>query len=214
MSLMMRWLCIVLAVCAAPAIMAKGSADAGATKAATCIACHGPNGNSSNPLWPTLAGQDASYLSEQLKMFRGAQRINSAGVMTGMTASLSDQDIEDISVYFSGQTPAGQEADPSTVQAGEKLYRGGDRTRNIPACTACHGPVGVGNPAAGYPALRAQHVQYVAKELTDYASGARYSKNAKGDSQGGANAQIMSTIAARLTVDDIKNVASFVQGMR
>jgi cytochrome c553 len=214
MSLMTRWLCIVLAVCAAPAIMAKGSAEAGATKGAVCAACHGPSGNSSNPLWPTLAGQDASYLSDQIKLFRSSQRINSAGVMTGMTASLSDQDIEDLALYFSQQTPVGQEADPSTVQAGQKLYRGGDRTRNIPACTACHGPVGVGNPAAGYPALRAQHAQYVAKELTDYAGGLRYAKNAKGDSTGGANAVIMSTIAARLTVDDIKSLASFVQGMR
>jgi len=214
MSLMTRWLFIVLAVCAAPATLAKGSAEAGATKTAVCLACHGANGNSVNPVWPSLAGQNPAYLSEQLKAFKSTARINSAGLMTGIAAALSDQDIEDLAAYYSQQTPAGQEADPSSVQSGEKLYRGGDRRRNIPACTACHGPVGLGNPAAAYPALRAQHAAYVAKELNDYATGQRYAKNAKGESQGGGNAVIMDAIAARLSVDDMKSLASFVQGMR
>ena len=100
------------------------------------------------------------------------------------------------------------------VKAGQQLYRGGDRARNIPACMACHGPVGRGNPAAGYPVLRAQHAVYTVAQLSDYAADKRYTRNDKGDSSGGPNAEIMHTIAGRLTQQDIRNLASYVQGMR
>jgi cytochrome c553 len=214
MTSMTRWVWLVLAVCAAPLALAKGSADAGAPKAATCVACHGPNGNSANPQWPSLAAQNAAYLAGQLEHFKANARINSNGVMTGLAAPLSDQDIEDLAAYFSVQTPAGLEADPSYWQAGRKLYRGGDGAAAIPACMACHGPSGRGNPEAGYPALRAQHSEYLVKELSDYAAGKRYTSNPKGDSNGGPNAAIMTTIAQRLSPQAMRNVASYVQGLR
>src|SRR5665213_622496 len=214
MMSMTRWVWLVLAVCAAPLTMAKGTADAGAAKSATCAACHGANGNSANPLWPSLAGQNGAYLIGQLKHFKANARINSNGVMTGLAAPLSDQDIADLAAYFSVQTPAGLEADPSYWQAGQKLYRGGDTSRAIPACMACHGPSGRGNPEAGYPTLRAQHSEYVVKELTDYAGGKRYTSNDKGDTTGGPSAAIMATIAQRLSPQDMRNLASYVQGLR
>lgn len=181
---------------------AQGSAESGATKAAVCLACHGPNGNSSNPEWPSLAGQGARYLAEQLKLFREGKRTNP--VMMPMASALSDQDIADLAAYYAAQKPTGLEADPSYWQAGEKLYRGGDTGRQIPACIACHGPVGRGNEPAAFPALRAQHSVYTQKQLTDYAAGART----------GAKADIMHTIAKRMTVEDIRNVASYIQGVR
>ncbi len=210
----MRWVWLLLAVGAAPMAMAKGSAEAGAAKAATCQACHGPNGNSVNPVWPNLASQNAAYIVGQLKLFKANTRINSQGVMMGMALSLNDQEMEDVATYFSTQTLTGLEADPSYWQAGQKLYRAGDAARGIPACMACHGPSGHGNPAAGYPALRSQHSQYVVKQLNDYASGKRYSTNEKGDSAGGPNAAIMATIAQRLSPEDMRNLASYVQGLR
>jgi len=106
---------------------------------------------------------------------------------------------------------AGLEADPSYWKAGDVLYRRGDKARNIPACIACHGPTGRGNLAAGYPALRAQQSVYVIKQLNDYASGARYTGNA---TQADPNSVMMFTIAKRLTSEDIRNLASYVQGMR
>jgi cytochrome c553 len=209
-----RWIWLVLAIGAAPLTLANGAADAGATKSATCTACHGPAGNSANPLWPSLAGQNAVYLIGQLKQFKASARINSNGVMPGLAAPLSEQDIEDLAAYFSVQTPTGLEADPSYWQAGQKIYRGGDSSRAIPACMACHGPSGRGNPEAGYPALRAQHSEYVVKELTDYAAGKRYTSNEKGATSGGPNAAIMTTIAQRLSPQDMRNLASYVQGLR
>ncbi len=190
----------------------KGSAEAGATKAITCTACHGPNGNSANPEWPRLAGQNAAYLREQIHAIQANKR--PVLVMAGLVTALTPQDIADISAYFAAQTPVGLEADPALWQAGAKLYRNGDLGRGIPACMACHGPVGKGNPAAGYPALRAQHGVYTTKQLSDYASDARYGKDDKGHTLGTANATIMNTIASRLTAQDRSNLSAYLQGMR
>lgn len=188
-----------------------GKVENGASKTAVCAGCHGPNGNSANPDWPRLAGQSAVYIVEQLNLFKSQVRPNP--VMMPLASGLSDQDINDIAVYFQAQTPTGLEADPSYWKAGEALYRRGDKARNIPACIACHGPGGRGNLTAGYPALRAQHSVYVAKQLNDYASGARYS-GAKNPAQPSRNGAMMLTIAKRLTPEDIRNVASYVQGLR
>jgi cytochrome c553 len=187
-----------------------GKAADGATKSAVCAACHGPNGNSVNPEWPRLAGQSAVYIAEQLRLFRSGLRTNP--VMQPLSATLSDQDISDLAVYYEAQTPTGLEADPSYWQGGQALYLRGDRARDVPACTACHGPVGRGNLAAGYPALRAQQSVYVMKQLNDYASGARYT--GPNPLQASRNGTMMFTLAKRLTPEEIRDVASYVQGMR
>ena len=214
----------VLALLALPAFWSsaawsKGSANDGATKAATCLACHGANGNSTNAEWPSLAGQNAAYIERQLHLLHDGKRVGktgdaAAGMMPPMASTLSDQDIEDVAAYYAMQVPTGLEADPSFWEAGQKLYRSGDRERGIPACAACHGPVGRGNPTAGYPALRGQQSMYVIKQLGAYSSDARYTKNAKGATEGGDNAAIMNTIAKRLTEEDMRNLASYIQGMR
>src|SRR5438270_776701 len=77
---------------------------------------------------------------------------------------------------------------------------------------ARHGPVGRGNLAAGYPALRAQQAVYVVKQLNDYASGARY--GGPNPQQASRNGAMMFSIARRLTPEQIRDVASYVQGMR
>jgi len=187
-----------------------GKAADGATKSAVCTACHGPNGNSTNPEWPRLAGQNAVYVAQQLRLFRSGVRNNP--VMKPLAAGLSDQDIDDLAVYFQAQTPVGLEADPSYWKEGEALYLTGDTGHEVPACVACHGPVGRGNLASGYPALRAQQSVYVVKQLNDYASGARYI----GPNPAAAtpNAVMMFTIAKRLSAQQMRDVASYVQGMR
>jgi cytochrome c553 len=192
---------------------AAGSADAGATKAAVCTACHGPSGNSVNAEWPNLAGQNAAYLREQLAMFKAKKRNNP--IMAPIIEPLTEQDFADLAAYYAAQTPAGLEADPSYWKAGEALYRAGDATRQIPACTACHGPAGQGNSGAGYPAVRAQHSVYTVKQLQDYLTGNRYRDAADPNTvHSTPNSMMMSTIAARLTPEDIRNLASYLQGLR
>jgi cytochrome c553 len=182
--------------------LAAGSVESGATKAIVCQACHGANGNSTNPEWPSLAGIGADYVADQLKNFKEGKRNNP--VMKPNAMSLSPGDMADLGAYFDSLTNTGLEADPSYWQAGEKLYRSGDPARAIPACMACHGPTGRGNEPAKFPALRGQQSVYVMKQLNDYASGARPT---------GPNG-IMQTISKRLSPDDIRNVASYVQGLR
>jgi cytochrome c553 len=204
------------AFAAAPASAAdavKGSAEAGATKAAVCTACHGVNGNSVNPEWPNLAGQNAAYIREQLGMFKAKKRSNP--MMLPMIDSLTDQDFADVAAFFAGQTPTGGESDPSYWKAGESLYRSGDVSRNIPACAACHGPAGQGNAGAGYPALRAQHSVYTVKQLQDYLTKNRYRDASDANTvYTTRNSAMMTTIAARLTPEDIRNLASYLQGLR
>lgn len=190
---------------------ADGTVEAGMAKAAVCSACHGPNGNSANSQWPKLAGQNAVYTAEQLQLFKAGVRVNTN--MVAMVSTLSEQDIDSIAVYFQAQTPVGGEADAAMVQAGENLYRFGDTAREIPACTSCHGPVGRGNTLTDYPQLRAQFAEYTAKQLNDYASGARYS-GAKPGAPTSRNGEMMAAIAKRLNADDIKELAAYVQGMR
>jgi cytochrome c553 len=196
----------------APATI-TGSVEAGTAKAAVCVACHGPNGNSANPEWPSLAGQNAAYLREQLALFKAKKRNNP--IMYPIVEPMTDQDFADVAAYFAAQTPTGLEADPSYWKAGETLYKAGDTARSIPACAACHGPAGQGNAAAGYPALRAQHSVYTVKQLQDYLTQNRYRDPADpAKVHATANSAMMSTIAARLSPEDIRNLASYLQGLR
>lgn len=179
-----------------------GDADAGAQKAAICGACHGASGASVNPEWPNLAGQHESYIALQLSLFKQGTRQNV--VMAPNAAALSDQDMQDLGAHFARQTPAGLEADPSNWRAGERLYRGGDEARGLPACIACHGPQGKGNGPAKYPALRAQHAVYTYNQLRSYASGARTTPGS----------DIMNVVAGKLTDEEMRALASYTQGLR
>ena len=184
--------------------LVDGDVDAGKAKAITCTACHGAEGNSVNPVWPNLAGQNAAYLVEQLQAFKNGDR--SDPLMTAQSMMLSDEDMADLSVYFESLPAAAQPvADVSLVDRGEALYRGGNTERGTSACLACHGPSGDGNPAAAYPALAGQHATYTAKQLRDYASGSRRSD--------GKTMQ-MRDIAATLDEKDIEALAAYVQGLK
>lgn len=185
-----------------PGMAWAGDADAGSQKAVVCGACHGASGASVNPEWPNLAGQHESYIALQLSLFKQGKRENL--VMAPNAAALSDQDMQDLGAHFARQTPAGLEADPSNWQAGERLYRGGNGERGIPACIACHGPEGKGNGPAKYPALRAQHAVYTYNQLKAYAAGSR--KNPGND--------IMNVVAGKLTDEEMRALASYTQGLR
>lgn len=196
------WIGTALACTILSGTASAGDAAAGAQKAAVCGACHGMTGSSVNPEWPNLAGQHESYIAAQLALFK--QRVRDNALMMPMAMALSDQDMQDLGAHFASQTPAGLEADPSNWKKGEKLYRGGDPERGLPACIACHGPQGKGNGPAKYPALRAQHAVYTFGQLKAYADGTR---RAPGN-------DIMRVISAKLTEDEMRALASYTQGLR
>jgi cytochrome c553 len=183
-------------------VLAEGSPDAGKQKSAVCAACHGVDGNSVNPEWPSLAGQHASYIVAQLQHYQQGTRSNE--LMSPQAAALQAQDMADLAAYFSSQSLVPKEADPDLVSRGEQIYKGGDTDRGITACIACHGPGGQGNPLAGYPKVAGQHAAYLATQLRLYASGDRTSDPN----------QMMRNIAGRMTENDIKAAASYMQGLR
>jgi cytochrome c553 len=202
---MKKWFAVIglLPFMAAPAAgAATGDPEAGAQKAAVCGACHGVDGNSLNPEWPKLAAQQASYIEAQLAAFKQGQRVNV--VMAPNAMILGDQDMADLAAYFSRQALQGLEADPSLYEAGQKLYRGGDASRGLPACIACHGPQGEGNGPAQYPSLRAQHSVYTYNQLKAYASGERKA----------VTNSIMQAVASKLSDEEMRAVASYLQGLR
>ncbi|HET6630205.1 MAG TPA: c-type cytochrome [Woeseiaceae bacterium] len=184
--------------------LVDGSVEAGKAKSVTCAACHGADGNSVNPSWPNLAGQHATYIVKQLQAFKAGTR--SDPLMTPQAMMLSEEDMQNLAVYYASQQSAPKPvADPSTVDLGEAIYRGGDTETGAAACMACHSPTGRGNPAAAYPLLRGQYAVYVAKQLHDYAAGRRRSDQPQG---------MMEEIASKLSEEDMLAVASYVQGLK
>lgn len=185
-------------------VFAAGDANAGQAKSAICAACHGADGNSVVPNWPKIAGQHASYLERQLGLIKGGSR--PVPEMAGIVIGLSDQDMADISAYFAAQTSKAGLSDESLRATGEQLYRAGNAATDVPACMACHGPAGGGNPLAAYPAVAGQHSAYTEKMLKGFRAGSLWGED-------DANSKIMTEVSLRLTDDEIKAVANYMQGL-
>jgi cytochrome c553 len=188
---------------AASASAQEGSVEAGRTKAATCAACHGVDGNSVTPDWPMLAGQHAGYIVRQLRAFKEGERTDVT--MKPFADMLSEQDMLDVAAYFEAQTPTPKGADPALVTLGQQIYRGGVPGRGVAACIACHGPDGDGNPLAAYPRIGGQHAAYTTKQLNLYRTGDRRSDIELN--------QMMRNVASQLFEDEIRALASYVQGL-
>ena len=183
-------------------LYAEGDVAAGKEKSQVCAACHGVDGNSPNPVWPKLAGQHAEYIVKQLNDYKSGARENAQ--MSPMAVNLNDQDMQDLAVYYSSQKIKHGKADPAALELGEKIYRAGSIEAGVPACTACHGPNGRGNPAAQYPALGGQHAAYTQVQLNAFRDSTRTN-----DSH-----SVMRTIVGRMTDEEIKAVSEYIQGLR
>ncbi|MPY25303.1 cytochrome c4 [Shewanella psychropiezotolerans] len=206
----MKKLALALSVlaCISSPVMAEGNAEAGKTKAIVCSACHGVDGNSMIDMYPKLAGQQTTYLIKQLHDFRSAAKTGGKEgrndpIMGGMALMLSDQDIEDVAAYYSSQTKVVAEVkDIPTL--GEQLYKGGDMTRGITACIACHGPEGAGIELAGFPDIGGQHANYLKIQLNKFSD-----TNRNNDLNG-----MMQDIAKKLTSDDIEALSKYISSLK
>ena len=179
-----------------------GDATAGESKSATCVACHGVDGNSTNPEWPNLAGQHADYLSKQLADYKQGETRNNA-LMAPIVAELSPEDMNDLAAYYASQAVAGGVANEDSVSLGERIYRAGNLDTGLPACMACHGPSGAGVRGAGFPAVAGQHATYTATQLTMFQASERSNdRNA-----------MMRQIAQRMTDEEIKAVSDYIAGL-
>ena len=197
---------------AAPAAHApeapKGDAARGQPIASTvCGACHGPDGNSAISVNPKLAGQHPEYLFKQMKNFKGAdgkQPERANAVMNGMIAAFDENQMRDMAAYFASQTQKGEAAkNRETIEQGQKLYRGGDVAKGLPACAACHGPAGAGMPAQ-FPRIGGQHPDYIEAQMKAFRDGGRANDPNR----------MMRMVALKMTDAEIKAVADYIAGLR
>jgi len=193
---------------------AGGDPAAGESKAMVCSACHGPDGNSLVPMYPSLAGQGEGYLVKQLRDYKSGARANP--IMAPQAVGLSEQDMQDLAAFFAGQSRKQGEADPELVEKGQRLYMGGNASSGVSACAGCHGPAGEGIEAATFPSLAGQHAQYTEDQLRAFRAAGRddldaaaYRRNDSDDESVG----MMQSIAARMTDREIRAVASYIQGL-
>jgi len=194
--------------------LASGDAEAGQAKSATCMACHGLAGNSTIPNYPKLAGQGEGYILKQLQEFKSGVRDNA--IMAGVVSLLSEQDMIDIAAYYSIQTISenSAKADEETIELARKIYLGGKKDTQTTACIACHGPKGLGIPSAKFPALSAQHADYIASQLKAFR---QYSINEQTGSDEVARDNdyegMMRNVAKGLTTVEIEALAQYIAGL-
>ena len=186
----------------APSVKEKGDAETGKELVSACSACHGADGNSLAGIWPSLAGQNYKYLLKQLRLIKSGDR--EIIEMIGQLDNLSDQDLKDISTFYSVQNNLIGQVEKDKLELGRKLYYSGNLEKGVPACTACHSPRGLGNAPAAYPLLSGQQPDYVAKALKDYRSGKRLNDDPS---------KIMIDIAYKLDDNEIEALSSFVHGL-
>ena len=116
---------------------------------------------------------------------------------------LTEQDFDDIASYYNAQIMQKKDYDYELAKKGESLYRGGNSATGVAACIACHGPTGRGNPGAGYPSIAGQHAQYTEDALKQYKNSER--KAVLND--------MMQSLAARLTAEEIEAVSEYIQAL-
>lgn len=204
--------------------VAIGDAKAGAEKVTVCAACHASDGNSVLPTFPKLAGLGERYLLKQLQDIQAWDLADASEKphtgravpeMTGMLKGLSDQDLQDIAAYYASQAIQLSGAKDLQVRVnsglmvdglelGERVYRAGNLTTGVPACTGCHAPDGHGNPPAGFPRLSGQHADYIEKQLHAFRSGNRANDGEQ---------MIMRLVAEKMSDAEIKAVANYLAGL-
>ncbi|MGB1239641.1 MAG: c-type cytochrome [Pseudomonadales bacterium] len=192
---------LLLSLTASSMVSAAGDAAEGKAKAASCAACHAADGNSLVPNFPKLAGQNAQYLIKQMQDIKSGVR--SVPEMAGQLDAKNEQDLEDMAAFFASKKIVGGKTAQDQLELGQKIYRAGIPSKQVAACTACHGAKGQGVADAGYPAVGGQHAAYVEKQLKTFRVAER-----NNDPN-----EMMRDVASRLSDVEIKAVSSYIQGL-
>ena len=195
---------VVVALSAAMPVYAQDSAAGGKKAAEVCAACHGPDGNSSQGIYPSLAGQTARYIYLQLKDFNEGRRSDS--LMTPVAKTLTKDDMLNVAAYFAAQElrPTDFNADPArgTGPAGlvTAILKGSTKAAET-LCTMCHGTGFLGQNEV--PRLAGQQHDYIVKQLKDF-------KERKRTNDAGN----MAAVSKTLSEEDIENLAAYLANLR
>ncbi|MCE2907236.1 MAG: cytochrome c4 [Burkholderiaceae bacterium] len=165
-----------------------------------CFMCHGIDGESSSPIFPRLAGQNAQYVARQLADYASGKRRSTQ--MQPMVEGLTASDFEVLGRFYESR-PVHQHAieDPELALVGRFVYARGNPFSGVPACASCHGANGQGT--AQLPRLAGQHAAYTERQLKQFNQRERTNDNA-----------VMHNIARQLTELETKAVASYISGLK
>lgn len=167
-----------------------------------CASCHNLNGISKNPSWPNLAHQSPKYMAQQLKDYQSGKRVSA--IMQTYAKLLADKDIDALSKYYANQAlPKNITISKPSNSKGLALYKLGNYKKGIPACSACHGPKGLGNDPAKYPLIAFQNKSYLVQQLHAF----------KQKERNNDPAAIMQQISQRLCEQDIKDVIEYIESL-
>lgn len=164
-----------------------------------CFICHGMDGESSSPVFPRLAGQNAAYLARQLADYQSGKRASST--MQPMVADLNAADFAALGRYFATRpTRAHPVDDPELAQMGRFIFTRGNPYSGVASCSSCHGAQGQGTESL--PRLAGQHAQYTEQQLKRFNTRERTNDNA-----------VMHSVASKLTELEIKAVSAYISGL-
>ena len=177
----------------------QGDAKAGEKKIAMCIGCHGIKGyQASFPevyRVPMISGQNAKYISNALTAYRAGERKHPT--MRGIAASLTDQDIADISAYYAAHSqaaPAPEKLPEPTGKVAELITKG--------ACTSCHGVNYSKGIDGSYPKLAGQNADYLFVALKSY--------KVENQASWGRSNGVMGGIAKQFSNAELKELAKYL----
>ncbi len=180
-----------------------GNSDVGRRALHVCTSCHGEGGRSSNPAFPSLAGQSAPYIERQLKDFRDQTRAetDARAYMWGVSALLDDATIQSLAAYYAAQAPAPghKHANAAVLARGKRIFEQGVPGTAVRACASCHGEKAEG--ASVFPRLAGQHAGYLERQMKVFGTRLR------------PHGVLMKNEVADLKPADIKAVAAYLQSL-
>lgn len=195
------WLSIAVLLLASTTAQAQSAELARAEEIVQgqCFICHGAEGESSSPVFPRLAGQNAAYVARQLSDYKSGKRVSSA--MQPMVRDLNAADFKALGAWFASRKPQAHAVeDAELAQVGRFIFQRGNPYSGVAACAACHGPQGHGTEVL--PRLAGQHARYTENQLKAFNQRQRTNDNA-----------VMHLIASKLTEFEMKAVSSYISGL-
>ncbi len=194
---------VAIAIAAAAAAGAARAADLARAEEIVqgkCFICHGVGGESSSPVFPRLAGQNAAYVARQLGDYKAGRRKSST--MQPMVEDLGPEDFAALGAYFASRPTHGHPVDdPELALVGRFVYQRGNPYSGVAACATCHGAQAQGSDTL--PRLAGQHAQYTENQLKQFDKRERTNDNA-----------VMHTIASKLSELETKAVAAYLSGLK